>query len=80
MKQVTANNNNATYYMIGKVIGMSDTVLVQPKGTNGDAMMFCIPHMNAYPIQGQCQECQNAVLDLPVEANVTTCYTPEFER
>jgi len=80
MKQITAANTGLKYYMIGQVIGKDQTLLVTPKGGNGGAVMFCLPHSFAYPIKGFCEDCRNTVLLVPIDASVTSCDTPEFQR
>jgi hypothetical protein len=80
MKPITAMNTGKTYYMIGQVVGMKDTLLVTEKGGNGGTVMFCQQHFFSYPIKGTCDECRNAVLPVAIEASATTCGTPEFER
>lgn len=80
MKRITAQNNRKDYYMIGQVRGIKDTLLVTLVNGNGGAVMFCQKHQAVYPLKGKCSECQNAVVEVAIETDATSCGTPEFER
>ena len=80
MKKITAKNNGKKYQMIGEVRGVEHTLLVSLVDGNGGAVMFFQTHSFAYPIKGSCEECRNAVVPVAVDASVTSCDTPEFER
>jgi len=76
MKSIVAKNDKQKYYMIGKVKDHANTLLVTLAGGNGSAVMFCLSHSFAYPINGTCDECRNAVRDVADDASVTSCDTP----
>lgn len=80
MKPVHSKNTDQNFYTIGDVRGRENTLLVTLVGGNGGAVMFCTTHDFAYPIKGQCAECQNATHEVATEAGVATCYTPEIEQ
>jgi acyl CoA:acetate/3-ketoacid CoA transferase beta subunit len=80
MQKVIAKNNDLAYYTIGKVKDKKNTLLVTAVKGNGGAMFFCQTHDEVYPIKSRCAQCQNAVVDVPADASVTSCDTPEIQR
>ncbi len=66
MKRIMAKNDGNHYYMIGRVIGKENTLLVSLVGGNGGALMFCQKHDHVYSIKGSCVECLNTVLPKPI--------------
>jgi len=78
--QVVTARDNKKYYTLGVMSNMKNTLAVTEVHGNGGQRFFCVEHNIAYTQHENCSECRNKVVDVPTDASVTGCYTPEIER
>lgn len=61
MKPIHPKNIDATFYIVGKVTNLKETLMITPVSGNGSLrFLLCTKHNNLYDLSKPCPECANA--------------------